>query len=144
VGGGRAGPGLTVPSASMPLSVNFKANPATGVNSSASVAFANLKVNPDNSTEAQNEPFVAVNPNNSNHIVVGANSWQAGNGRFDVFAYVTFDGGKTWSSSQPYIDRNASRLNSADPTVAFGSDGKVYFGFVALTPHPGSVAVSTS
>jgi len=136
--------GLTVPSASMPLSVNFKANPATGVNASASVAFANIKVNPDSSTEAQNEPFVAVNPNNSNHIVVGANSWQAGNGRFDVFAYVTFDGGKTWTSSQPYIDRNASRLNAADPTVAFGTDGKVYFGFVALTPAAGAVAVSTS
>ena len=136
--------GLTVPSANMPLNVNFKGSPATGVNSSASVAFANIKVNPDSSSEAQNEPFVAVNPNNSNHIVVGANSWQAGNGRFDVFAYVSFDGGRTWAASQPYIDRNASRLNAADPTVAFGADGKVYFGFVALTPAQGAVALSTS
>jgi len=136
--------GLTVPSANMPLNVNFKGSPATGANSSANVGFANIKVNPDSSSEAQNEPFVAVNPNNSNHIVVGANSWQAGNGRFDVFAYVSFDGGKTWASSQPYIDRNASRLNAADPTVAFGADGKVYFGFVALTPAQGAVALSTS
>jgi hypothetical protein len=126
------------------MSVNFKASPATGVNSSASVPFANIKVNPDSSVEAQNEPFVAVNPNNSRHIVVGANSWQAGNGRFDVFAYVSFDGGKTWAASQPYIDRNASRLNAADPTVAFGADGKVYFGFVALNPAAGAVALSTS
>jgi hypothetical protein len=126
------------------MSVNFKANPATGINSSAGVSFANIKVNSDGTNEAQNEPFVAVNPNNSNHIVVGANSWQSGNGRFDVFAYVTFDGGRTWASSQPYIDRNASRLNAADPTVAFGADGKVYFGFVALTPAAGAVAVSTS
>jgi hypothetical protein len=136
--------GLTVPSANMPLSVNFKANPASGVNSTATVGFANIKVNPDTSNEAQNEPFVAVNPNNSKHIVVGANSWVAGNGHFEVFAYVTFDGGKTWTASQPYIDRNASRLDAADPTVAFGADGKVYFGFVALTPAPGAVAVSTS
>jgi len=68
--------GLTVPSANMPLNVNFKGSPATGANSSANVGFANIKVNPDSSSEAQNEPFVAVNPNNSNHIVVGANSWQ--------------------------------------------------------------------
>jgi len=128
----------------MLMSTNVKANPATGVNSSANVAFGNLKVNPDSSSEAQNEPFVAVNPNNSRHIVVGANSWQAGNGRFDVFAYVSFDGGRSWAASQPYIDRNASRLNAADPTVAFGADGKVYFGFVALTPAAGAVALSTS
>lgn len=136
--------GLTVPSANMSLNANFKGSPATGAASAATVAFANLKVNPDSTNEAQNEPFVAVNPNNSKHIVVGANSWQAGNGRFDVFAYVTFDGGKTWAASQPYIARNASRLYAADPTVAFGADGKVYFGFVALNPAAGAVAVSTS
>jgi len=128
----------------MSMSVNHKGSPATGIGSSASVAFANLKVNPDSSAEAQNEPFVAVNPNNSRHIVVGANSWISGNGRFDVFAYVSFDGGATWAASQPYIDRNASRLNAADPTVAFGADGKVYFGFVALNPAAGAVALSTS
>lgn len=136
--------GLTVPSAGMSLNSNFKASPATGASSSAAVAFANIKVNPDSSTEAQNEPFVAVNPNNSKHIVVGANSWVPGNGHFEVFAYISFDGGKTWATSRPYIDRNASRLDAADPTVSFGTDGKVYFGFVALTPATGAVAVSTS
>jgi hypothetical protein len=137
-------PDLNVPSANMAAGANFKASPATGVNSTASVNFANIKVNTDNSNAAQNEPFVAVDPSNSNHVVVGSNSWLPGGGHFDVFAYVSFDGGKTWSSSQPYIDRNASRLNAADPTVAFGSDGKVYFGFVALSPAQGAVAVSTS
>jgi hypothetical protein len=149
--GGRGGttaagtdPDLNVPSANMHSDANFKANPATGVNSSAAVRFANIKVNPDNSNHAQNEPFVAVDPSNSSHIVVGSNSWLVGSGHFDVFAYASFDGGKTWSASQPYIDRNASRLNAADPTVAFGPDGKVYFGFVALNPALGAVAVSTS
>ena len=63
---------------------------------------------------------MAVDPSNAKHIVVGSNSWLVGNGHFDVFAYASFDGGKTWTASQPYIDRNASRLNAADPTVAFG------------------------
>jgi hypothetical protein len=150
--GGRGGstnaagtdPDLNVPAANMSSSANFKPNPATGVNSSAAVNFANTKVNPDTSTHAQNEPFAAVDPSNPRHIVVGSNSWLVGSGHFDVFAYASFDGGKTWAASQPYIDRNASRLNAADPTVAFGPDGKVYFGFVALNPAQGAVAVSTS
>jgi hypothetical protein len=85
-----------------------------------------------------------VNPNNSKHLVVGANSWQVGNGHFEVFAYVSFDGGQSWATSQPYISRNAGRINAADPTVAFGADGSVYFAFVALTPADGAVAVSRS
>jgi len=131
-----------VPSANMSLNPNWKAQPATGA--SVSLPWANIKVNTDGSTEAQNEPFVAVNPNNPNHIVVGANSWQSGNGHFEVFAYVSFDGGQTWASSQPYIDRNAGRINAADPTVAFGPNGDVYFAFVALSPAQGAVAVSRS
>jgi Neuraminidase (sialidase) len=67
-----------------------------------------------------------------------------GNGQFEAFAYVSFNHGKTWTASQPYINRNASRLNAADPTVAFGPDGAVYFAFVALTPAQGAVAVSRS
>ncbi len=133
---------LTVPSANMSLNPNWKAQPATGER--VQLPWANIKVNNDNSQEAQNEPFVAVDPNNAKHIVVGANSWQVGNGHFEVFAYVSFDGGQTWASSQPYIDRNGGRINAADPTVAFGANGDVYFAFVALTPAQGAVAVSRS
>ncbi|HST05927.1 MAG TPA: sialidase family protein [Chloroflexia bacterium] len=135
---------LTVPGANMPFAANFKASPATGAEAVASVPYANIRVNQDQTQEAQNEPFVAVNPSNSRHIVVGANNWAAGNGRFEVTAYVSFDGGATWAESHPYIDRNAGRIDAADPTVAFGSGNTVYFGFVALTPAPGAVAVSTS
>lgn len=133
---------LTVPSANMPLNPNWKAQPASGER--VSLPWANIKVNPDNTNEAQNEPFVAINPNNPNHMVVGANSWLVGNGSYEVHAYVTFDAGRTWASSAPYIDRNAGRINAADPTVAFGPNGDVYFAFVAITPQPGAVAVSRS
>jgi len=136
--------GLTVPNGAMPMASNFKANPATGIGSAAVVGAPNIKVNPDTSTEAQNEPYVAVNPTNPSNIVVGANSWSPGNGYYDVYAYVTFDKGRNWTVTHPYFDRNASRLNAADSTVAFGADGKLYFGFVALTPATGAVAVSTS
>jgi hypothetical protein len=128
----------------MGMAANFKAAPATGKDASASLPFRNIRVNTDAGVEAQNEPYAVVNPANARHIIVGANNWAAGNGRFEVTAYVSFDGGVSWAASHPYIDRNAGRLNAADPTVAFGADGKVYFGFVAMTPAPGAVAVSTS
>jgi hypothetical protein len=144
VGAGSSGGEMTVPRANMQLASSWKAAPATGPASTASVPWANIRVNPDSTTEAQNEPWVAVNPNNRNHIVVGANSWQVGNGRYEVFAYVTFNGGQTWAQSQPYIDRNGGRLNAADPTIAFGPNGDVYFAFVALNPAQGAVAVSRS
>jgi len=107
------------------------------------LAWPNTKVNPDSSTVAQNEPFAAVNPNNAQHLVVGANQWNA-DGSFSVAAFVSLNGGKTWTASQPYINHNASRLNAADATVAFGRDGAVYFAFVAFSPAPGAVAVSRS
>jgi hypothetical protein len=126
----------------MSTSAGWKAAPVAGA--PAALPWANLRVNTDGSTEAQNEPFVAINPSNSRHMVVGANNWLAGNGRFEVYAYVTFDGGQSWHTSVPYIDRNGSRLNAADPTVAFGPNGEVYFAFVAMTPAQGAVAVSRS
>jgi type II secretory pathway pseudopilin PulG len=135
---------LTVPRANMGMAASFQAAPAAGKDASASLPFRNIRVNTDTGIEAQNEPYVAVNPSNARHIIVGANDWAAGNGRFEVTAYVSFDGGVSWAASNPYIDRNAGRLNAADPTVAFGADGKVYFGFIAMTPAPGAVAVSTS
>ena len=84
-----------------------------------------------------------MEPTNSQHLVVAANSWQAGNGHFEVYVYASFDGGNSWSASQPYINRNADRLNGADPTVAFGPDGSVYASFVAFLAD-GAVAVSRS
>jgi len=134
-------PDLLVPAVGQARNANWQAQPAKG--SPAIVAWPNTKVNPDNGTVAQNEPFAAVNPSNSQHLVVGANQWNA-DGSFSVAAYVSFNGGKTWAASQPYINHNAGRLNAADATVAFGRDGAVYFAFVAFSPASGAVAVSRS
>jgi hypothetical protein len=132
---------LLVPSANSQMSAGWQAKPS---GPAVNVPWSNVRVNNDGSVEAQNEPFVAINPNNPNHMVVGANNWLVGDGHFEVFAYVTFDGGRTWAASQPYIDRNASRINAADPTVAFAPNGDVSFAFVALSPAQGAVAVSRS
>jgi hypothetical protein len=137
-----ADPDMLVPAANVPLNANWKAQPAQGA--AVRVPGINTRVNTDSGTAAQNEPFAAVHPQNAKHMVVGANNWASGRGQFEVTAYVTFDGGSTWAASQPYINRNASRLNAADATLAFGADGALYFGFVAFGPADGAVAVSRS
>jgi hypothetical protein len=60
---------LEVPAANMKLSANWQAKPASGA--AVTLPYANIRVNTDSSKEAQNEPFVAVDPNNPNHLVVG-------------------------------------------------------------------------
>ncbi len=135
-------PDLLVPGTTYHADAKWQAQPVKGA--PAVLPWSNVRVNTDTGTAAQNEPFAAVDPHNAQHIVIGANNWAPGSGQFVVYAYVSFDGGQTWQSSQPYVNRNASRLNAADPTVAFGADGSVYFAFVAFSPAPGAVAVSRS
>jgi hypothetical protein len=135
-------PDMLVPAANVHPAANWHAQPVPGA--PAILPWANSRVNTDNTNWAQNEPFVAVDPHNAQHLVVGANNWQSGTGQFEVDADASFDGGPTWAASQPYINRNASRLNAADATVAFGADGSVYFAFVAFSPANGAVAVSRS
>lgn len=141
-GGASGGSDLTVPPVNMSFAKNWKAQPAQGA--PAQLGWSNIKVNTDNTNEAQNEPFIAVNPTNPRHMVIGANNWMVGNGHYEVSAHATFDGGRTWTTSYPYIDRHAARINAADPTVSFGADGTLYFAFVAMYPADGAVAVSRS
>ncbi len=135
-------PDRLVPAVNQQKVANWQALPAGGP--AVRVNWGNVQVNSDTSNEPQNEPFVAVDPHNAKHLVVGANNWQAGNGSFQVTAYTSFDAGRSWTTSNPYIAPNASRLNAADATVAFALDGAVYFAFVAFNPAAGAVAVSRS
>jgi len=132
---------MMMPPANIPLNPAWKAQPG---GAAVNLPWTNVRVSNDGSSETKNEPFVAVDPHNAQHLVVGANTWQAGNGNYSVIAYTSFDGGQTWQSSNPYFNLNASRLNAADATVAFGADGSVYFAFVAVSPAEGAVPVSRS
>src|SRR5437867_7888037 len=58
-------PDLQVPPA-MPLSGKWQARPVSGA--PVSLPWANVRVNNDTTREAHNEPFVAIDPNNANHM----------------------------------------------------------------------------
>src|ERR1035441_4126432 len=102
--------------------------------------FPNIDVtnDPDND---QTEPSIQINPLDSNYIVIGANDDRTFN---TLWAYSSKDGGHTWQN-QPLplvlIDSDADVI-ATDPSIAFSSDGKVYFGngHLGLAGVPDDVA----
>jgi hypothetical protein len=107
----------------------------------------------------QNETTIAVDPNNPNHVVSGANDYRVccdftGLNDSTAWAYTSWDGGKTWTNVQvPGLTAETGgqgafhKVDSAgDPAMAFGPDGTVYYAnivFSRVSPASG-VAVSVS
>jgi hypothetical protein len=107
----------------------------------------------------QNETTIAVDPNNPNHLVAGANDYRVccdADGLNDTtgWAYVSLDGGLTWTNVQvPGLTMQTggqgafSRVDSAgDPAMAFGPDGTVYYANIvfARDTFASGIAVSVS
>jgi hypothetical protein len=79
----------------------------------------------------QNEPHIAVNPNNPDHVVVVSHD-------FDVscaVAYTSFDGGETWRGPSMPTPGPEDTFCS-DPVVAFGRDGTVYYTLLSIGSRP--------
>src|SRR6266540_4527926 len=134
-----------------------------------SVAAPAVTVNVDTAGAPQNEPAIAVDPNNPMRIVVGSNdyatrTWTCTMGGTPCSAlgdaysgtYYSNDGGATWccTSSDPSnlgtiipgVERLTGGQNDAggDPSLAFDSQGHVYFaglGFDRTAP-PNTITVS--
>ena len=108
---------------------------------------------------SQNEPTVAVDPNNNQVVVAGSNDYCAQIVNGDVWAgyYRSTDGGTTWSDSlvPGYPDDSSaaglaspahgSCFAAGDPTQAFDNDGNLFYGFICFNrtkPINGSVYVA--
>lgn len=105
-----------------------------------SVAGAAIPPNPPPTSEVNvapgNEPSIAVDPSNHNHIVVGYNHSVA-----PIFSFSgddircswseSTDGGRTWTSG--LLPGVAHSNFGGDPTVRFGSDGTLYYTCLNLT-----------
>lgn len=111
--------------------------------------FDNMRVNQDPITRLgfsmQNDPSIAVNPEDPDNIVVGAHDSRDRFG--EAWYYASIDGGETWiEGSLPGIE---SINLLSDPTVAFGLDDTVYYSTIAteladltITPDSGSIGAS--
>jgi hypothetical protein len=135
----------------------------------STIAAPEVTVNQDNAAATQNEPAIAVNPNNPNQIVVAANdyvtrTWTCSIGSTpcsrlgDGYSgtYFSNDGGNTWCCTAtdpshigtliPGVEHLVGGAYDAggDPALAFSNQGVVYYaglGFDRASP-PNTVTVS--
>lgn len=85
-------------------------------------------LNISNGVVFDGEPFIALNPNNNQHLVVAWMGFQLGQ-KVVIKTKASFDGGVTWSatSNLPHI---ISTNGSADPSLYFDNDGNVYLCYI--------------
>ena len=90
------------------------------------------------------EPYIAVNPENSQHLVV---AWMGYFPYTKVYikTKVSFDGGQSWSSLN-YIPHTNASYGSADPSLAFDNSGNIFLSFIDYNKNTqeGAVFVTKS
>ncbi len=93
------------------------------------------------------EPFLAINPNNAQHIVVAWMGWVNLSNQFKIKTKTSFDGGQTWSVAVE-IPHTISTYSSADPSLDFDHEANVYLCFIDFTgttpPVTGGVYLNKS
>lgn len=95
--------------------------------------------NLSNSFVFDGEPFLAINPNNSQHLVVAWMGWKLNN-ILVIKTRVSFNAGQTWSLINS-IPHTISTFQSADPSMAFDNNGNLFLCFIDYNPSPTAGAV---
>tara|TARA_Y100000589_G_scaffold321098_1_gene351950 strand:+ start:179488 stop:181038 length:1551 start_codon:yes stop_codon:yes gene_type:complete len=90
------------------------------------------------------EPFLAVNPQNSKHIVVAWMGYQWLN-QIQINIKISQDAGNTWSN-EITIPHMKNGYTSADPSMIFDNNGNLYLCYIDFktTKDSGSVVVRKS
>jgi len=112
----------------------------------------NVLCNQDDTTQAQNEPSIDVNPYDPNHVIATSNDYRLRVGpppENDVRAgyYVSFDGGNTWPGDGIIdISTIPNTFCAGDPSIAIHDIHNVYYSYIAFNraTDDGGVAVSKS
>lgn len=74
------------------------------------------------------EPYLAINPNNSQHMVVAWMGFLMPN-QFVIKTKASFNGGQTWSVAN-YAPNTNPAYGSADPSLAFDAAGNVFLCYI--------------
>ncbi len=154
------------PSPSTPITPTFVLSSSLDA---VTVAAPDVTVNQDNAAATQNEPAIAINPNNPNQIVAAANDYvtrtwtcfigstpcsRLGDGYSGT--YFSNDGGNTWCCAAtdpshigtliPGVEHLVGGQYDAggDPSLAFSSTGVVYYAGLGFdrASSPNTVTVS--
>ncbi|WP_417611026.1 T9SS type A sorting domain-containing protein [Owenweeksia hongkongensis] len=93
------------------------------------------------------EPYLAIDPYNSQHLVVAWMGWINFSNLFKIKIRSSFDGGKTWSSTVE-LPHTVTSYSSVDPSLDFDHNGDVFVCFIDFTgttpPVTGGVHISKS
>jgi len=88
-------------------------------------------VDVSNECGPQSETFITINPSNPSNLAAGSNEIF----RLPMRGYFSFDGGATWGGVDlplpPPIGANGTDFGS-DPSVAFDTQGNVYYGYIVV------------
>jgi hypothetical protein len=103
--------------------------------SSAQVTNTNIS----NSVLFDGEPYLVVNPTNSQNLVAAWMGIKLSNGQYRVAikTRASFDGGNSWSivNSLPHL---GAGFGSADPSMAFDKNGLLYVAYIDYKQNPDS------
>ena len=83
------------------------------------------------------EPYIAINPNNSQHIVIAWMGYVVGS-KVRIKTKHSLNGGDTWSQ-ESYLPHVMQSYTSADPSLAFDSDGDVYASYIDFTGQTAAI-----
>jgi hypothetical protein len=93
------------------------------------------------------EPYIAINPNNSKHLVVAWMGWINLSNQFKIKTKTSFDGGLSWSNTIE-LPHTVPSYSSADPSIDFNNNGKVFICYIDFTgttpPVTGGVYICKS
>src|SRR5256712_1080863 len=101
-----------------------------GARTGSTIVGPNVDVS--NECGPQSETFITVNPQGSRQLAAGSNEIF----RLPMRAYFSADGGGTWGGVDvplppPLLGTNDTRFGS-DPTLAFDTQGNVFYGFIVV------------
>jgi len=112
-----------------------------------SISIFGQNVNISNGFVFDGEPYLAIDPSDSQHIVIAWMGWVNIENQFMIRTKTSFDGGQTWSDTfeLPHVQTG---FTSADPCVDFNSKGEVFISYIDFTgtepPVTGGVYISKS
>lgn len=90
----------------------------------------------------EGEPYIVVNPKNTQNIVVAWMGFVFGNtGRLSIKIKTSFDGGKTWNKTITMPHIVDSTYKSADPSMVFDKNGNLFLSYIDYRESPDSGGV---
>ncbi len=90
----------------------------------------------------EGEPYIVVNPKNTQNIVVAWMGFVIGNtGRLSIKIRSSFDAGKTWNKTITMPHIVPSTYKSADPSMVFDENGNLFLSYIDYRESPDSGGV---